>query len=67
MRSVHIVILYPGVQVGLEFIQRVIHFSPEGNLVKLVQDGFMEAFANAVCLRMSRLGLGMLYAVYAQI
>ena len=27
----------------------------------------MEAFADAVCLRMSRLGLGVLYAVYAQI
>ena len=27
----------------------------------------MEAFADAVCLRMPRLGLGVVYAVYAQI
>ncbi len=32
-----------------------------------MQDGLVEAFANAVCLRMPRLCLGVLDTVYAQI
>ena len=32
-----------------------------------MQDGFMETLADTVCLRMPRLGFGMLYTVYAQI
>lgn len=40
----------------------MIQFSPEGNLVKLLQDGFVEAFADAVCLWMPRLDLGVFYA-----
>jgi hypothetical protein len=43
----------------------MIQFPPEGNLIKLLQDGFVEAFADAVCLRMP--GLGMLYAVYTKV
>ena len=62
-----VVMFHPDIQIGLQFLQRVIQFPPEGNLVKLVQDGLVETFADAVCLRMSCLGLGMLYAVYAQI
>ena len=42
-------------------------FPSEGNLIKLVQDGFVEAFADAVCLRMPRLGFGVLDTIYAQI
>ena len=45
----------------------MVQFTPEGNLVKLMQDGFVEALANTVCLRMTCLCLGMLYAVYTQI
>ena len=45
----------------------MIQFPPEGNLVKLVQNGLVEALADAVCLRMPRLSFGMLYAVYAKI
>ena len=45
----------------------MIQFTPEGNLIKFVQNGFVEALADAICLRMSRPGLCMLYAIYAQI
>jgi len=62
-----VVMFHPDIQIGLQFLQRVIQFPPEGNLVKLVQNCFVEAFADAICLRMSCLCLGMLYAVYAQI
>ena len=67
MRPFGVVLLQPDVQVGLQLFQRVIQFPPEGNLVKFVQNGFVEAFADAICLRMPCLGFGMLYAVYAQI
>lgn len=36
-------------------------------MVKLVQNGFVEAFADAVCLRVTRSDLRMLDVVYAQI
>lgn len=60
-------ILYPGVQVGLEFIQRVIQPSPEGNPMKFVQDRFVETLADPIPLRMPRLDLTMLNAVHAKI
>lgn len=45
----------------------MIQFTLEGNLVKLVQKGFVKALADAVCLWMTCLCLDMLYVVYAQI
>ena len=44
----------------------MIQFAPEGNLVKLVQNGFMKTRADAV-LWVTCLCLGVLYDVYAQI
>ena len=45
----------------------MIQFSPECNLIKLVQNCLVEAFADTISLRMSRFGLGVFYAVYTQI
>ena len=67
MRPLVVVMLQPSVQIDLQFFQRMVQFTPEGNLVKFVQDGFVEAFADTVCLWMPRFGLGVFYAVYAKI
>ena len=45
----------------------MIQLTPEGNSIKFVQNRFMKTLADAVCLRMPRLGLGVLYAVYAKV
>jgi hypothetical protein len=57
MCSFGVVMLQSGIQFGLQLHQRMIQFAPEGNLIKLLQDGFGETFADTVCLRMSRFGL----------
>src|SRR5574343_1592961 len=44
-----------------------IELAAERHLIKLLQDGFVETFADAVRLRMSRLGLGVLDVVQGQI
>lgn len=67
MRPVHIVAVYPGVQVDLQLLQRMIQLAPEGNPIKFVQDRFVETLADAVCLRMPRPGFGVLYAVYTEV
>ena len=45
----------------------MIQLPPESNLIKFMQHGFMEAFANAVCLWMQRFGLGVFYAIDAKV
>jgi hypothetical protein len=66
MGSIRIVAVYPDIQVNLQFFQRVIQFAPESNLVKLMEDSFKEALADAVCLRMPGLGFCMFDAIYAR-
>src|SRR5262249_51834611 len=51
-----IVVDQPGVEIGLQLVDRVIDLLAERNPVKLVQDGAMKALADAVRLR--ALGLG---------
>lgn len=46
MHPFGVVVLHPDVHL----IQRPIHFSPERNLVKLIQDKFIKLFANSVYL-----------------
>lgn len=67
VRPLRIMMLQPCPKYVCSISQRMIQFPPEGNLVKLVQYGFVEALADAVCLRMTCTGLGVLYSVYAQI
>src|SRR2546421_1742141 len=56
MGALFIVLDEPGVEVGLQLVDRQIDLLAERNPVKLVQDSAMEALANAVGLR--ALGLG---------
>ena len=46
----------PGIQIGLQFVDRTIHLLAERDTIELVEHRFMEAFADAVCLW--ALGLG---------
>ena len=62
-----VILLQPCVQVGLQLLQRVIQFAPERNPIKLVQYRFVEALADAVCLGVTRLALGVFDAVDGQI
>ena len=51
MRTLRVVMLHPSVNVRLEFIQSLIHLFAKSNLVELIENGFMKAFADAVRLR----------------
>ena len=51
-----IVFLDPGIQIGLQLVDRTIHLLAEGDTVELVEHRFVEALADAVGLR--ALGLG---------
>ena len=62
-----VILLQPCVQVGLQLLQRVIQFAPERNPIKFVQYRFVEALADAVCLGVTRLALGVFDAVDGQI
>ena len=53
-----IVVVDPRIQILLQILQRCIQLPAEGDLVELLQDRFVEALANAVGLRVPRLGLG---------
>lgn len=67
MGSIHVVAVHPRIQIGLQFLQRVVQLAPESNLIKLVQYGFMKTFADAVGLRVSGLGFGVLNTVHAKV
>ena len=56
MRSAIVVFDQPGVEIGLQLVDRAIDLLAERDPVKLVQDRAMEALADSVCLR--ALGLG---------
>ena len=56
MWSTIIVFAQPGIEIGLQLVERVIDPLAERDPVELVQHGAMEAFADAVGLR--ALGLG---------
>lgn len=67
MGSLGVVAVYPCVQISLKFFQRLIQLSPEGNLIKLIQNRFVEQFTDAICLRMTRFGLRVPNAIHAEI
>ena len=56
MRSPLVVVDEAGVEVALQLVDRLVDLLAEGDPVELVQDGAMEALANAISLR--ALGLG---------
>ena len=50
----------PGIEVGLQLIDRPIDLLAERHPIKLVQDGAMKALADAVGLRVLSLSAGMI-------
>lgn len=56
MGTLLVVLLYPRIQVGLEFLQRSIDLLPKRYAVELVQHRFVEPFTDPVGLGMLRLG-----------
>ena len=58
-----VVVIDPLVQVDLQLLDGLIDLLAEGDLIKLLQVGLMEPFADAVGLRRSDLGLGVLDVV----
>ena len=46
-----IIFLNPGIQVGLQLVDRTIHLLAEGDTIELVEHRFVEALADAVGLR----------------
>jgi hypothetical protein len=46
-----VVVINSFVQIDLQLFDGLIDFPAEGDLVKLLQDRFVEAFTDAICLR----------------
>ena len=67
VRSRLIVFLQPSIQIRLEFVKRVVDLLAEGCLVELLQEGLVEAFADAVGLRTAGFGSGMVDVLHGQI
>ena len=51
MRPLFIVVQQPLVEIRLQALQVAVQLLPKGHLIKLVQDRFVEAFADVVGLR----------------
>ena len=60
MRSPIIVVIQPGIEIGLQLADAAIDLVAECNPTDLVQDAAMEAFADAVGLRALGLGTAMI-------
>jgi hypothetical protein len=56
VRPSAVVVGYPGIEIGLQFLDAAIDLLAEGDAVELVEHGAMEPLADAVGLR--ALGLG---------
>lgn len=67
MSSIIVVINQPFVQIFLEFIQVAIELFAERDLIELLQDGLVEAFANPIGLRRHGLGFGLVDVVDRQV
>ena len=53
MGTVIVVVRQPVIQIGLQLFKSAVNFASERNLIELLQDGFVVAFANAVGLRVA--------------
>jgi hypothetical protein len=67
MCSILVVVANPVIQISLQFLQRGVQLVPEGHPVKLIQNRFVEALVDAVCLRVKRLGFGVINVVERQV
>lgn len=67
MGTIVIVISQPIIQVGLQFFDGSVDLSPERDLVKSLQDRFVEAFANSIGLRVAHLRFCVLDIVQGQV
>ncbi len=55
-----IVVIKPGVEVCLHFLQRIVDFLPEGNGIELILNSPVKSLANSVGLRASGFGLAVI-------
>ena len=67
MGSLVVVVGEPSIQISLQFIERQIQLLAESDLIKLLQDRFVEPLADAICLWVPCLGLGVLDIVQSQV
>src|SRR6516165_9002631 len=67
VRAPLVVVDEPGVEVALQLVDRAVDLLAEGNPVELVEDGAMEALANAIGLRALGLGAGMVDVLNGEI
>src|SRR3984893_4575397 len=57
----------PGIEVSLQLLEAGVDAFAERHLIELLQDGFVEALADAVGLRASRLGAAVVDVLNGQI
>jgi hypothetical protein len=60
MRPLFVVLLDPQVQIGLQFLPGSANLLPKGDLIDLLQHRLVETFADAIGLRASCLGPGVI-------
>ena len=66
MGALCVVVMQPFIKIDLQRVDVGIDRFAEGNLIKLLQDGFVEAFADAVGLGRLYLGFGVVDVVDGQ-
>ena len=66
MGALCVVVMQPFIKIDLQRVDVGIDLFAEGNLIKLLQDGFVEAFADAVGLGRLYLGFGVVDVVDGQ-
>src|SRR5438067_10134805 len=57
----------PGIEVSLQLFEAGVNAFAERHLIELLQDGFVEALADAVGLRASRLGAAVVDVLHGQV
>lgn len=67
VRALVVVIAHPFIQISLKLLQVIVQFFTESNGIKLLLHGSVEAFADAVGLRMADLRFAVLYAFNVQV
>ena len=67
MRTLAVVVIDPVVQIPLQLVNGSVDLAPERHLVELLQDRFVESLTDAIGLRVTHLGLGVLNVVDCQI
>lgn len=66
MRSEVIVLLHPGIEILLEFLNSCIDLFPQNQPLGFFVDGLVEPLANPVCLRALILGFAVLQVIENQ-